>query len=153
MLQWRGVAWFWVLIPANLDYRLFHSDWCYQCRHADCWPIHCWIFYRSTVHDRAFVSSECQVLLSASVRSLSDIAFLAIKAEISPPHARGLLSGWTQQMIGVGFLVASLVGESTVASLTSCVKVLTSIPTRIRLRFFARHVSTVELSQSVQFPV
>ncbi|KAG7562239.1 hypothetical protein FFLO_02325 [Filobasidium floriforme] len=32
------------------------------------------------------------------------------QAEISPPHARGLLSGWTQQMIGFGFLVASLVG-------------------------------------------
>jgi hypothetical protein len=41
----------------------------------------------------------------------TDVTSDDIQAEISPPHARGLLSGWTQQMIGVGFLVASLVGE------------------------------------------
>jgi MFS family permease len=29
------------------------------------------------------------------------------QAEISPPHARGLLSGWTQLMIGWGFFVAN----------------------------------------------
>lgn len=29
------------------------------------------------------------------------------QAEISPPHARGLLSGWTQMMISLGFLVAN----------------------------------------------
>ncbi|GFZ47085.1 hypothetical protein JCM24511_04827 [Saitozyma sp. JCM 24511] len=32
------------------------------------------------------------------------------QAEISPPHARGLLSGWTQLMIGWGFFVANWVG-------------------------------------------
>lgn len=32
------------------------------------------------------------------------------QAEISPPHARGLLSGWTQLMIGFGFFVANWVG-------------------------------------------
>jgi len=32
------------------------------------------------------------------------------QAEISPPHARGLLSGWTQLMIVIGFLVANWVG-------------------------------------------
>jgi MFS family permease len=29
------------------------------------------------------------------------------QAEISPPHARGLLSGWTQMMISLGFFVAN----------------------------------------------
>jgi MFS family permease len=29
------------------------------------------------------------------------------QAECSPPHARGLLSGWTQMMISLGFLVAN----------------------------------------------
>jgi hypothetical protein len=29
------------------------------------------------------------------------------QAEISPPHARGLLSGWTQLMIVWGFFVAN----------------------------------------------
>ena len=33
-----------------------------------------------------------------------------VEAEISPPHARGLLSGWTQLMIGFGFFVANWVG-------------------------------------------
>lgn len=32
------------------------------------------------------------------------------QAEISPPHARGLLSGWTQLMIVWGFFVANWVG-------------------------------------------
>jgi len=32
------------------------------------------------------------------------------QAEISPPHARGLLSGWTQMMISLGFFVANWVG-------------------------------------------
>ncbi|KAL7416469.1 general substrate transporter, partial [Mrakia frigida] len=32
------------------------------------------------------------------------------QAEISPPHARGLLSGWTQMMITAGFFVANWVG-------------------------------------------
>lgn len=32
------------------------------------------------------------------------------QAEISPPHARGLLSGWTQLMIGWGFFIANWVG-------------------------------------------
>lgn len=32
------------------------------------------------------------------------------QAEISPPHARGLLSGWTQLMISAGFFVANWVG-------------------------------------------
>ncbi len=29
------------------------------------------------------------------------------QAEISPPHARGLLSGWTQLMISWGFFIAN----------------------------------------------
>jgi MFS family permease len=29
------------------------------------------------------------------------------QAEISPPHARGLLSGWTQMMISWGFFAAN----------------------------------------------
>lgn len=29
------------------------------------------------------------------------------QAEISPPHARGLLSGWTQLMISWGFFAAN----------------------------------------------
>ena len=32
------------------------------------------------------------------------------QAEISPPHARGLLSGWTQMMISIGFFAANWVG-------------------------------------------
>ncbi len=32
------------------------------------------------------------------------------QAELSPPHARGLLSGWTQLMISAGFFVANWVG-------------------------------------------
>jgi MFS family permease len=32
------------------------------------------------------------------------------QAEISPPHARGLMSGWTQLMIVWGFFVANWVG-------------------------------------------
>jgi MFS family permease len=32
------------------------------------------------------------------------------QAEISPPHARGLLSGWTQLMISWGFFAANWVG-------------------------------------------
>lgn len=33
-----------------------------------------------------------------------------LQAEISPPHARGLLSGWTQLMIVIGFLVSFIFG-------------------------------------------
>ncbi|KAL7412590.1 major facilitator superfamily domain-containing protein [Mrakia frigida] len=32
------------------------------------------------------------------------------QAEISPPHARGLLSGWTQMMISTGFFSANWIG-------------------------------------------
>ncbi|TXT13409.1 hypothetical protein VHUM_00776 [Vanrija humicola] len=35
------------------------------------------------------------------------------QAEISPPHARGLLSGWTQMMIAWGFFAANWVGYGT----------------------------------------
>jgi hypothetical protein len=34
----------------------------------------------------------------------------SLQAEISPPHARGLLSGWTQLMIVIGFLVSFIFG-------------------------------------------
>ncbi|GFZ48519.1 hypothetical protein JCM24511_06267 [Saitozyma sp. JCM 24511] len=35
------------------------------------------------------------------------------QAEISPPHARGLLSGWTQMMISWGFFAANWIGYGT----------------------------------------
>lgn len=45
---------------------------------------------------------------SMPVRSSKQPA--SLQAEISPPHARGLLSGWTQLMIVIGFLVSFIFG-------------------------------------------
>lgn len=37
----------------------------------------------------------------------SELTTVVHQAEISPPHARGLLSGWTQMMISLGFFAAN----------------------------------------------
>ncbi|WVR09807.1 hypothetical protein IAU60_006883 [Kwoniella sp. DSM 27419] len=50
-----------------------------------------------------------RAIAGASIGVLSMIVPV-YQAEISPPHARGLLSGWTQLMIVWGFFVANWVG-------------------------------------------
>ncbi|BEJ17436.1 hypothetical protein CspHIS471_0608370 [Cutaneotrichosporon sp. HIS471] len=50
-----------------------------------------------------------RLIAGLSIGVLSMIVPL-YQAELSPPHARGLLSGWTQLMISAGFFTANWVG-------------------------------------------
>jgi hypothetical protein len=58
--------------------------------------------------NQAGIPGMSQELNSMPVRPVEEPA--SLQAEISPPHARGLLSGWTQLMIVIGFLVSLIFG-------------------------------------------
>lgn len=81
-------------------------DCCYQCRHAHCGPIRCRIFHRCSEYDRPDVPGGPVELTVAPSKADG----LNPQAEISPPHARGLLSGMTQWMISWGFFIANWIG-------------------------------------------
>ena len=53
------------------------------------------------------------------------------QAEISPPHARGLLSGWTQLMIVWGFFIANWCVISATQLTSGSVMAVSSSPTRV----------------------
>ena len=92
--------------------RLRYPNRCDQRRDAYRRSFHCWCRYRMSVHDCSLVPGELRWQPDSLLRDKGLTTHRRIfQAEISPPHARGLLSGWTQQMIGFGFLVASLVGK------------------------------------------
>jgi len=49
-------------------------------------------------------------MYQVNIHVISRVVNTDEQAEISPPHARGLLSGWTQLMISWGFFAANWVG-------------------------------------------
>lgn len=82
-----------------------YSNCIYQHRYAHCWSIYRGFVSWCAVHDCPNVPGESSSSTSFRLRP-SDF----VQAEISPPHARGLLSGMTQWMISWGFFIANWVG-------------------------------------------
>jgi hypothetical protein len=72
-----------------------------ECRHAHRWPTYRRYRYWRTIDD-------CTHVPGTPIFRVTEDA--DDQAEISPPHARGLLSGWTQLMISWGFFAANWVG-------------------------------------------
>jgi MFS family permease len=77
-----------------------------RCRHAHRRPVRCRFLHRRSEYDRPNVPGEPVEVIVAS----SKVDDLNTQAEISPPHARGLLSGMTQWMISWGFFIANWIG-------------------------------------------
>jgi hypothetical protein len=61
---------------------------------------------RSLKYDRTRLPSQSPLVIMMVQKGQRLIQYRE-QAEISPPHARGLLSGWTQLMIVWGFFVAN----------------------------------------------
>ncbi|KAG8810794.1 hypothetical protein FRC18_003884 [Serendipita sp. 400] len=86
---------------------MLSSDGCQEQFILDRRSFRRWFGHRMPQHE---YDNLCRVLVGLSAHRLSTTVVPLYQSEIAPPHMRGLLTGLTQWMIGLGFLVANWVG-------------------------------------------